>query len=106
MHKPRLGTVSHGTTRHQDLIPLFLAELRRIDPEGLASVESDTYPIPDYVVSSYNPSGHEWWYSDEADVLLTRLFETLDELAPVDHYFGAHWGDGCDFGYWPIEEEV
>ena len=104
-YTPQPGTLIEGTTRHQDLIPAFLAELQRIDPVGYDSIVRDTYPIPGYVERSYNPPTHEWWYSDEAYDLLTRLFADLDNASPAGHYFGAHPGDGADFGYWPINDE-
>jgi len=35
----------------------------------------------------------------------TDLLFALNDRAPLGCYFGAHWGDGADFGYWPSEED-
>jgi hypothetical protein len=37
--------------------------------------------------------------------LLERLFDEMQTIAPEGHYFGAHEGDGSDFGFWPAEQD-
>jgi len=47
-------------------------------------------------------------YEDEAlhipDWYLEDLFDLMSDLAPPNHYFGSHPGDGALFGYWPAED--
>lgn len=42
----------------------------------------------------------DWWNSEDATILLDSLFDTLDLYAPDGYYFGAHPGDGSDYGFW------
>lgn len=72
-------TVIHGTFQPRHLIPAFadlLAELGE--------------PAP--------PMG---FTEDAVDELVYRL----DLLAPKGYYFGAHPGDGSDFGFWRYSDE-
>lgn len=88
-----IGSISHGTMRREDLIPTFVAELKRHQTaEQYAELIAHAESIVDF--------------DDEAagDVLCD-LFDALDEVAPEGTYFGAHPGDGSDYGFWPCEEE-
>ncbi len=79
----QVGTVSHGTLRTEDLIPVFLDLLREIDPDCAKMI------INEYDVKH---SGHE---------MVNDLIDILNEYAPDYCYFGSHEGDGSDFGFWP-----
>ncbi|MEO5047005.1 hypothetical protein ABH029_25870 [Bacteroides thetaiotaomicron] len=46
----------------------------------------------------------EWWNSDDAAGLLESLFDTLDSCSPEDYYFGAHPGNGSDYGFWKMDK--
>lgn len=37
--------------------------------------------------------------------LVSKLFDILDQIAPKYCYFGAHQGDGSDYGFWEIDED-
>ncbi len=56
--------------------------------------------------------GHEkmdyYFRSRDATHDLERLFEILNEpdVAPPCTTFGAHEGDGSDYGFWPIEQPL
>lgn len=95
-----LGTVSHGTMRPEDLIPCFISAIREIlarnaqtviltSMDGLEGIIKNT---PDY------------YQSDDCMYDLDMLFDTLNTLAPDGYYFGAHPGDGSDYGFWECEE--
>jgi hypothetical protein len=104
------GTVIHGTMRPQDLIPAFLVvlhEMAKEDPTASAVEEQCAgYPlgfVPSYAMEDEDS---EWWYSEEANSRLEELFYILHNLAPEGYYFGSHPGDGSDYGFWEIEEEL
>ena len=82
---PTIGTVSHGTMLTSDLIPAFMAEL----------------PASHKLRVEYDEHGYN---AADADDLLECLFDALDAQAPEGCYFGAHPGDGSDYGYWPVED--
>lgn len=100
------GTISHGTMRHEDLVPAFLpvvkelVKWRRPDGadmiqtaravrEGIRKIEALTLPLSD----------------DDAEWVMEWLFDTLDYLAPEGWHFGAHEGDGADYGFWQNDIE-
>jgi hypothetical protein len=96
------GTVSHGTMRNVDLIPAFLEVLQQCNSPAWEQLQMQPHPLPpSYALED---PGSDWWHSEEADYFVEELFDALDACAPEGHYFGAHPGDGSDFGFWPSEE--
>lgn len=90
-------SVSHGTMREEDLIPAFEHVLHHAGeelPERPAAVEKllaggELTDKEQETVSYYVNEG---------------LFDALSRIAPDGYYFGAHPGDGCDYGFWAAEE--
>lgn len=123
------GTVIHGTHRNQDLIPALLKRLHShyLPIEGMTSYEridalldrNIPCPVKDkrrFVAVAFScwlagtrqepmHDDHHWWASEEASELVTILMDELSAIAPDGHYFGAHPGDGADFGFWSVDEE-
>ena len=91
------GSVSHGTMRTQDLIPAFM-EVIRDTPEYVQVMNA----VPAHAMEDKDA---KWWNSDEAAALLESLFDTLDAYSPEGYRFGAHPGDGSDYGYWESEPQ-
>ena len=99
------GTVSHGTLRTQDLIETFKDCLDRLGN----SYASEWNAICDLMnQTGYTDEAGEinenWYDTEAASECLEMLFDALDSASPNGHYFGAHPGDGSDFGWWPIED--
>ena len=112
---PTIGTIIHATHRPEDLIPAFIdalsecveefslstpngEELRRSEIVG--KIESELGAIERRTTES------GYFDSDEAQYDLEWLFEELAGFAPAYCYFGAHEGDGSDFGFWISHEEI
>lgn len=101
------GTLIEGTHRPEDLIPAFYEELRRVDPPTAGQVGDDE--ADEEILESLDIEGEEEipeHLVEPARELLEWLFDKLNEAASTeDMYFGAHPGDGSDFGYWKVGDE-
>jgi len=90
------GTVIHGTLRPQDLIRAFSEWLDYYQNGAFLSlIENYAETREDLVMQGDNDD--PW--------LLDELFDAINEAIPSGFYFGAHPGDGSDFGIWENEEE-
>lgn len=109
-------SVSHGTMLLSDLIPAFESELERLRPE-VARKAREGINRPTGGGVCHLPEGQGslgedddalagWFESEEACEYLHRLFDLLDECAGDGLSFGAHPGDGSDYGFWRCEEET
>ena len=91
-------TLIHGTLRSEDLIPAFINEakshpLSKEEKEVLVEIEGRIKNIPDYFETE-----------DAQFDLYEILFPLLNQYAMDGCYFGAHEGDGSDFGYWEFTD--
>ena len=96
------GTCVHGTIQPRDLIPAFLETLRSIIADGPA-VYTVASGIRGRIKNRLNDEG----YLDSEDAAddLETLFDTLNTIGFAHgYYFGAHPGDGADYGFWKTEE--
>ncbi len=93
--RPQFGSISHGTLREQDLIPAFLDELARLNPKRAKEIK---WEYADLLTALDADEGFD---EESAGYLLNEvLHESLDECCMPFQYFGAHAGDGSDFGFW------
>jgi hypothetical protein len=94
------GTVSHGTLRTQDLLRSFADELNRVLPfnGSVRAEEAREYAI---ILDSITVTDTD---IEAAQYALEDMFDQLNTIANREgFYFGAHPGDGSDFGYWALE---
>lgn len=101
------GTLIHGTLRPQDLVPVFLDELRRLDRARFDEyVQANPGMLPGEIPASAIESNSDpWWDTESVTWALDSLFDTLGEYSPEGYYFGTHEGDGADFGWWPVDRD-
>lgn len=81
---PYLGSVSSGTLQPRDLIASFMPVLKQLNETRHNEL----------VLNRPN---------DDVEYVV-EIMDALDECAPPGYYFGAHPGDGADFGFWPQED--
>jgi len=93
-----LGTVIHGTLRPQDLLPAFVELIDFVAPAVAAQIMVNGGAIPAHAAED---EYDEWWESDECQHRVEEMFDVLNDYAPEGYVFGAHPGDGSDFGFWP-----
>jgi len=106
----KFGTVSHATLRTEDLLESFANELEwQISRNGDFLSRPENFAMRDRLNSLLGEAQDMWnedgqTLQDEdaaAEMVNERLPDALNEFAAPYAYFGAHEGDGSDFGYWP-----
>ena len=119
-----IGSVSHATMLASDLIPTFLSELEsqrplsRVHRKLVREIKrriNDDYSH-DHAAEGctcnglgiwncgMNQDAEDYFGTDDADYDLESLFDALGEYCLPYFYFGAHPGDGSDYGYWLSED--
>jgi hypothetical protein len=107
------GSVISATMRPEDLIPAFLDALDAIKEafsldasvpeadrvETIARLDAEMGRIEQRMQSP------GYWDGEDVNWDLEFLFDELDNFAPDGCYFGAHPGDGADYGFWTVESD-
>ena len=122
MKYAKLGSISHGTLRPEDLLSTFISAL-----EGMMHVNGDYFSRPENFahrdrLNNLIGDAQDCFTEDGEDIdpakediasalINEELPDALNEFAPPYAHFGAHEGDGSDFGYWledfdSIKEQV
>ena len=109
MRKITIGTVSEGTLRSEDLIPVFLGEIEQlmkeyIDADQDVVLAQSIISEGKEIMSKYEQE--ESIDEEVASEVCTELMDTLNSLCPAYIYFGSLEGDGSDFGFWPDWESI
>ncbi len=108
-----LGSISHGTLRPEDLLSMFISELEWhilnngnffCLPENRQQRDSLNNIVGD-AQDCFAEDG-ESIKEDEAHYSIENLTEALGLFAKPYCYFGAHYGDGSDFGFWPSHDSI
>lgn len=104
-----IGSISHGTLRTEDLLEAFSSELdwqfrRNGNFFSLPENREDGRKIHELcgeAQDQYEEDGETLKDESIADEVVQSLSDALNQFAPAYCYFGAHEGDGSDFGFWP-----
>jgi hypothetical protein len=107
VRKATPGTVSQGTLRTEDLLDAFASELEHNVQRNAEAWCSDNGRIARHRYMRLVGAARECdpLEDETAADLVSELIDAIGEFAPAGHYFGAHPGDGADFGYWQSEED-
>jgi hypothetical protein len=106
MKHAQIGSVSHGTLRNEDLLEAFggeLAHYARKNREELGQIETLRLLR---LASEAENSAYYAEHEEEASELVNELMDELEMFAPPYCHFGAHEGDGSDFGFWPCLDAI
>ncbi len=116
-----LGSVSSGTLRPEDLIPAFVAKLDELKEDLSLSlstsagfdetqvVKARVSEIDDFLARIERDQQDPKYFDGEnigANWDMGALEDYLGTFAPPYVYFGAHPGDGADFGFWPDHDAI
>ena len=91
------GSVSHGTMREEDLLDSLSSEL---DYQVKRQPRSFKRRAMRALIREANRALSRDELPEDAGETVNELLDALNEFAPPYAYFGAHEGDGSDYGYW------
>lgn len=119
MKHAKLGSISHGTMKTEDLLSSFISCL-----EGLILINGDWLSKPEHfhtrdrlnnligeAQDAFEDDGETVKDDETASELVNDLSDALNEFAPAYSHFSSHEGDGSDYGFWvddidSIKEEI
>lgn len=94
-------SVSEGTCKRDDIInaiSLFVASLdENVDTQKVDSYLTEYYE--ELANSRDDPEDNE-----EFEFIFNDILDAMSDIAPEGCYFGAHPGDGADYGFWKTED--
>lgn len=98
------GSISHGTMRNEDVLPRLMSTLFKEDPQKAREIWKNNPEFLQALCDKDCGVKNPWWESEDASFMAEELFDVMNEYSPEGHYFGAHPGDGSDYGYWENED--
>tara|TARA_R110000803_G_scaffold210841_1_gene284280 strand:- start:6035 stop:6499 length:465 start_codon:yes stop_codon:yes gene_type:complete len=113
-----IGTISHATLRTEDLLDSFADALETAIatvewPDGGHEIGYREVIMNGFIqgirearmLSALLKLDSEEWQNAASEMVNETLIDALDSFAPPYCCFGAHEGDGSDFGFWPMYDD-
>jgi len=98
------GTVSEATMLARDLIPSFMDILALYNERAYDEVDNSLREYAKMEDWREVDDDDERWNSQAISWILNdEIWPAMDNIAPDGYYFGAHPGDGSDYGFWEVE---
>lgn len=106
LNTAELGSVSEGTLRSADLLEAFADALESLVQNNAEHWcgRQGTRDTMLAIVWDARELDAEIESDDVVGAMLDSLTEQLNYFAPAGATFGAHEGDGADFGFWTSDE--
>lgn len=102
------GTVTSLTMRVQDVLPALMDVLVKYYPEAYKVVTSAiSIELDTGYTEICNDHDDPAWDTEIISWITHEIaWDAMEEIAPEGYYFGAHAGDGCDYGFWKIKDWI
>ena len=95
--------ISSGTLRPTDLIDAMARSLLEVSKS--TEIIKRMHECIGYTQAlEASDSGYSDPHLEWLDEAFEELSELMNDYAPPFCYFGAHEGNGSDYGFWPIDE--
>lgn len=104
-----IGSISHGTMRMEDTIPAMVDTLRDLarTMQRTAGHKKQGGRLLGTCRKYDRAQLREGYFdSENAQFDHEELFDLLNSHCPPYASFGAHEGDGSDYGVWPCHEQI
>lgn len=102
-----IGSITHGTLRTEDLLDAFAQELDyQVSRQAKEWCDDEGRKERDELLALVGQAREIDPDSEDAAELVEELATALERFAPSYTYFGAHPGDGSDFGFWVDEYAI
>ena len=98
------GTVSQATMRPQDVLPACMNVLAVYHEDAHYRIRSTFIEIASVSYLVLHDDSPTWQCEDISWLLNEDIWNAMQDIAPPGYYFGAHPGDGCDYGFWQIDD--
>jgi hypothetical protein len=101
-----IGSVSSGTMITEDVFYNCIYALAQLDKKRANRIQRDWDNIEKECPEPHYEEYCENCEEERSRLLNETLWDALNKYAAPYCYFGAHPGDGADFGFWPAMESL